>query len=124
RLAGAAPASDAALRPAPTAAAPPTAFRKSRRVISSVMVICLSQCSGTAAQKPNLSPHALECRHGAVQVLPLQRRRHLDADPGGALRYHGKAEAGDEDAFFEQPLADPDGECGVPHDDRNDGCIP
>src|SRR5947199_9585243 len=74
-----------------------------------------------AGQKPHFSPDALECLQSAVQMLAFERGRHLDADACGAFWHHGIAEAGDEDALLEQPVADLDGESGVADNDRDDG---
>jgi hypothetical protein len=72
----------------------------------------------TLTATAHLSPHSLERLHRPVQVLALQGGGHLDADARGALGHHREAEAGDEDPFRQQPLADPDRECRVADNSR------
>src|SRR3569832_395366 len=52
-----------------------------------------------------------------------ERGAGLDAQPRGAFRHHGIAEAGDEDAFGQQGLAHFDGKGGVADDDRHDRAL-
>jgi len=64
--------------------------------------------------------HALEGGERPVHLRLCECGRHLDADARGAFGDDGEAEAGHEDAFFEEALADADGEGGLADDDRQD----
>ena len=74
----------------------------------------------SAHSSSQLLSDLLERGQRPLDVLLLDRRRHLDANPRRPLRDDRVAEPGDEDALLEQPLAEADRERGLADDDRDD----
>ena len=57
---------------------------------------------------------------GEFDLAIGQARAHLKPKPRGAFGHDGIAEAGDENAFFQQRLAHADGKGGLAEDDRDE----
>src|SRR5438094_9386001 len=97
------PGLDPAVPPGPRRLGPPAAS--------------LPACLHTSSRKEtHFFADTLKGSGSSIQVLPLQSSGHLDTDARRAFRDDREAEAGDEHASLQEPLADPDGECGIADD--------
>src|ERR1043166_3502533 len=75
---------------------------------------------GSDSNQAQLFSHPPAGGQGLIEVAPPVRGGELRAHPGGALRHHRVAEAGDEDALLKEHLAHPDRGRGLPDDHRDD----